>query len=420
VNPLRIVAPITRMCVQTVVFAIRQMLSNKVQAFLTTLGIIIGVWAIVSVIAGVGGMKNFVLEEVDKIGGSRKVIMWGRRPDELRDKLSWNDVRLQPSEAQMLRENMTTLHELTLSSNRSASVRYRSVRKAGVEVRGIEPQWHEIEKRYVIEGRQFTVTDNDEQLPVCLVNQGAIDEFHLENRGIGEYIFVNDHRFLIVGVIETQEASPFTGGDDTEAEVFVPFNMMYRLYRSFWPNIVMLMESPDTADETEAEIKNLMRRHRQIPPDWPDTFGIFLLAREIESFNTIAVGITGFAGVLVGISLLVGGVGIMNIMLVSVSERTREIGLRKAVGARPAIILLQFLVEAVIICFVGGVVGLVLGQLTTLGLQLQPFISLGKTEIPTWAIVLSLGFSATVGVVFGMWPAVKAARLNPIDALRHD
>lgn len=419
-NPFRIVAPLSRMIFQTVVFAFRQMLGNKVQAFLTMLGIIIGVWSIVAVIAAVGGLKNIVLEEVDKVGGSRKVVMWGRRPDELRDKISWSDVRLTADEAQMLRDNMTTLDELTLETWQGATVRYGGIQKTGVDVRGIEPQWHKIEKRFVIEGRQFTVTDNEEQLAVCLVNQGAIDEFRLENRGIGEYIFLNNHRFLIVGIIETQEATIFDGGDDTEAEIILPFNTMYRLYDHFWPNIVMLMESPDTADETEAEIRNLMRRQRQLPPDWPDTFGIFLLAKEIESFNTVAGVMTAAAGVLVGISLLVGGVGIMNIMLVSVSERTREIGLRKAVGARPAIILTQFLVEAVILCMAGGVIGLVLGQLTTLGISMQTFFKLGETEIPAWAMILAMSFSAGVGIVFGMWPAVKAARLDPIDALRHD
>jgi len=128
------------------------------------------------------------------------------------------------------------------------------------------------------------------------------------------------------------------------------------------------------------------------------------------------------ASVMVGISLLVGGIGIMNIMLVSVSERTREIGLRKAVGANPLVILLQFLIEAVMLCLGGGLIGLVLGQLTVLGMtsvdeENWPFAT---AEIPLWAILLAIGFSAGVGIVFGMWPAVKAARLNPIEALRHE
>ena len=419
-NPFVFFAAGFRLITQTVVFAIRQMLGNKVQAFLTTLGIIIGVWAIVTVIASVGGLKNFVLEEVEKIGGSRKIVMWGTRPDELDDTLSWSEVKLQPSEAEMLRENASTIDELTMRADRDSTVRYGGEQVVGVKTVGIEPQWHTIEKRYIIEGRRFTVTDNEEQLPVALVNEAAIDEFRLKNRGIGEYIFVNDHRFLIVGVVETREASPIAGGGETEAEIYVPFKMMPRLFNRFWPRIVMLMDSPDTADETEAEIRNLMRRQRQLPPEWPDTFDMFLLAREIQSFNAIAGAMTAGAGVLVGISLLVGGVGIMNIMLVSVSERTREIGLRKAVGAQPAVILTQFLVEAVMLCVMGGIIGLVIGQASTLIISYIPNVPLGETAIPNWAIVLSIGFSATVGIVFGMWPAVKASRLDPIEALRHE
>src|SRR5204863_6928994 len=149
-------------------------------------------------------------------------------------------------------------------------------------------------------------------------------------------------------------------------------------------------------------------------------FRVEVVEKFLEEFNKVAVTITIVATGIVGISLLVGGVGIMNIMLVSVSERTREIGLRKAVGARPAAILLQFLVEAVMLCLMGGLVGLLFGSLLTKGIASIPAAMLSKASIPGWAIALSFGFSALVGLVFGMFPAVKAARLDPIDALRHE
>ncbi len=140
----------------------------------------------------------------------------------------------------------------------------------------------------------------------------------------------------------------------------------------------------------------------------------------LQEFNKIAVGVTAVAGGIVGISLLVGGVGIMNIMLVSVSERTREIGLRKAVGARPSAILLQFLVEAVVLCLFGGMIGLGIGQGLTSLIAKIPGASLDMAYIPLWAIGLSFGFAGSVGVFFGMFPAIKAARLDPIEALRHE
>ncbi|MCK4299621.1 MAG: FtsX-like permease family protein, partial [Planctomycetes bacterium] len=142
--------------------------------------------------------------------------------------------------------------------------------------------------------------------------------------------------------------------------------------------------------------------------------------RFLEQFNKVALAITAVAGGIVGISLLVGGIGIMNIMLVSVSERTREIGLRKAVGAGPVAILLQFLVEAVTLCLIGGLVGVTVGQLLTTAIANIPNAQLEKAYIPAWAIALSFGFAMAVGLFFGMIPAVKAARLDPIDALRHE
>ena len=155
--------------------------------------------------------------------------------------------------------------------------------------------------------------------------------------------------------------------------------------------------------------------------DDPDNFGIEAVQKYIDQFNKVAVMITLVAGGIVGISLLVGGVGIMNIMLVSVSERTREIGLRKAVGARASAIMLQFLVEAVMLCLIGGLIGILGGQmLTSIMAAALPAAKLGKAHIPLWAVALSFGFSAGVGVVFGMFPAIKAARLDPIEALRHD
>ena len=147
---------------------------------------------------------------------------------------------------------------------------------------------------------------------------------------------------------------------------------------------------------------------------------MFVVQSAIEDFNNVATVIRFVMSGVVGISLFVGGIGIMNIMLVSVSERTREIGLRKAMGAKPPVVLLQFLVEAVVLCVVGGLIGLFIGKVIVYVVQFIPNLPLEGMSIPPWATVLSLAFSAVVGIVFGMFPAIKAAMLNPIDALRHE
>jgi putative ABC transport system permease protein len=157
---------------------------------------------------------------------------------------------------------------------------------------------------------------------------------------------------------------------------------------------------------------------RHLGPEDEDTFDVEVLQQVIDQFNGVANTITAVAGGIVAISLVVGGVGIMNIMLVSVSERTREIGLRKAVGAKPAVVLMQFLVEAIALCVVGGLVGLLLAQGAVMGLRNIP--ALAHTSVPLWAIITSVAFAGATGVIFGMFPAIKAARLDPIVALRHE
>jgi putative ABC transport system permease protein len=152
----------------------------------------------------------------------------------------------------------------------------------------------------------------------------------------------------------------------------------------------------------------------------PDTFAVAAIDQFIEQFKALASGITAVAGGIVGISLLVGGIGIMNIMLVSVSERTREIGLRKAVGATPSAILMQFLLEAITLSLAGGFVGVAIGQIFAFGLTRIPNSNLEHAQVPIWAVAMSFGFCAIVGVAFGMVPAIKAARLDPIEALRHE
>jgi putative ABC transport system permease protein len=178
--------------------------------------------------------------------------------------------------------------------------------------------------------------------------------------------------------------------------------------------------SPEVSAEARAEALFFLRKVRKIPPDQPSTVRVDAVEEFVQQFKRVSTAITLVAAGVVGISLVVGGVGIMNIMLVSVSERTREIGLRKAVGARPSAVLLQFLVEAVVLCLMGGLIGLACGQGLVEIMKRIPNAQLEKAYIPFWAIGLALGFSASVGVVFGMFPAVKAARLDPIEALRHE
>ena len=224
---------------------------------------------------------------------------------------------------------------------------------------------------------------------------------------------------MVVGVLEPPPTS--LGNNADTLEVMVPFTYAMQGHRAgFW--VIANAKSPEVAEDAREETLFFLRQRRHLRPGQPENFRCETAQRELKEFNQVTGTVTLIALGIVGISLLVGGVGIMNIMLVSVSERTREIGLRKAVGARPAAILLQFLVEAVVLCMVGGLLGLGFGQgITSVVCHFIPEeAKLGQIWIPMSAVALAFGFSAGVGLIFGMFPAIKAARLDPIEALRHE
>ncbi|MEM1330733.1 MAG: ABC transporter permease [Planctomycetota bacterium] len=410
---------VIRLFIQTVFLALGQIWSNKVRAMLTTLGIIIGVAAVLSVVAGLTGLRGFVLKEFETFG-ARKVWAWGYVPEDLRTSVSWSDVKLSPYEIRLVKDNAPSIDRVTAMMGNRYDVSYGKRLQRGVETTGVWPDWHEIEGRTVIRGRELSRFDDEESRQVCLINEKAIEELNLPEDPTGEYLLVKGRRFLVIGVLETKQQSAMFGGGDSQSELIIPFNTQRQLNPYRWINMMAQLTTPDVADDARAEMRFILRKHRGLDPEDEDTFRIEVLQNAIDQFNGLAAGITAVAGAVVSIALLVGGIGIMNIMLVSVSERTREIGLRKAVGARPGVVLMQFLVEAVTLCVAGGVVGVTLGFGITEILKAIPNSPMSEAVVPDWAVYLSFGFCGLVGVVFGMFPAIKAARLNPIDALRHD
>jgi len=302
---------------------------------------------------------------------------------------------------------------LNISIHREESVE-------NVTVRGTEPAVHKIDSRPVIIGRPLSVIDEMQTRQVCLIDPKLRNDLRLDRDCIGQTILISHHTFYIIGVLEARPENVFGGGNQEKSEIFIPYKTSLKMQRYPFIMAIAESESADASDDALAEISFFLRKTRNIKPGEPDTFEVMSLQNALETFNKIALMVTMVAGGIVGISLLVGGVGIMNIMLVSVSERTREIGLRKAVGAKKSAILTQFLIEAIVLCFFGGLVGIGFGHLLTKMLASIPKIQLDMAYIPLWAIGLSFAFSGTVGIFFGMFPAIKAAKLDPIEALRHE
>lgn len=410
---------VMRLLWQTVFLALGQVWANKVRAVLTALGIIIGVVGVTGVAAGLNAMQSYVLEQFEGIG-AKKMWLWGQVPESKRSIMSWTDAKLTTYEANLILEHATQIETLTPGCRASWDVANGKKVEQAVRVTGIWPTWHEIEDRQVLYGRPFSRIDDAENRQVCLINEQGIEELNLDTDPVGDYILVDGRRFLIIGVVETKEVSPMMGGGESRTELYIPFSTHKMMNPYTWTDFTLQMADPEKAEDAKAEIRFILRNNRGLDPDDEDTFDMFVVQSAIEDFNNVARVIAMVLGGVVGISLVVGGVGIMNIMLVSVSERTREIGLRKAMGAKPPVVLMQFLVEAVVLCLAGGFIGLFFVQGLVTLVPLIPDFPFDKLSIPPWAIVLSLTFSASVGIIFGMFPAIKASMLNPINALRHE
>ncbi|MBN2452180.1 MAG: ABC transporter permease [Lentisphaeria bacterium] len=406
---------------QCIALALRQVAANKTRSLLTTLGIIIGVASVTSVVAALTGLKRKVLGDLESFG-TNKLYAWPVRPDSgpHRRTPHWH-LRFQAESFEGLLSHCPSVASYTLvSGGGRETVRAGQKAVENVRIQGIQPDWHRIENRPVLDGRELSVVDSDQAWPVCLINPDLRDKLGFPRDCIGETLLLEGRRFRVVGVVSPMPQMSMIGEliGSEDFELFVPLTTHMRM-RPRWLHLMVASRGTSLSDEAQAELRFFMRRARGLLPGEPDTFKITNIQSEVKKFNDLSRLITFVAGGIVCVSLLVGGIGIMNIMLVSVSERTREIGLRKAVGATRAAILTQFLVEALILCLLGGVAGIACGQGLSYAISAATPL-MDHTSVPFWATAMSLGFSIAVGICFGMFPAIKAANLDPIEALRHE
>ena len=405
---------------QGVMLALGQIWTNKLRSFLTTIGIVIGVASVTAVIAALTGLETNILAEFEKFGTNKMFVNPMRTSADYARRTPWSQIRFDPRIFDGLLNNAPSISAHTRTMDWSETVSFEQRKIADVNITGIDASWHEIERRAVTQGRPFTLVDIQRGLPVCLVDPVLLSSLNLNRDPSGQSIVIGNRRFTVVGVVESDPSGGMFRGGSESGSAYIPFSTALRLEPRQGVSLIATASGTEVADEAAAELNFYMRQVRHVKPGDEDNFRVFYVAKEVERFKTVATVIRTVATCIVGISLIVGGVGIMNIMLVSVSERTREIGLRKAVGATPAAILLQFLIEAITLCCIGGAIGLGIGWSLTALLKSIEFLQLQSAYIPFWAVMLSIGFSAGVGLTFGMFPAIKAARLDPIDALRHE
>jgi putative ABC transport system permease protein len=395
--------------------ALEQLITHKMRSLLTMLAIVIAVTATITVVSVVQGFTRYVAEFLEGLGTNAVFVAPQRPVGEAgkalgRVELDENDIRAIATQCSSLRRVSPWV------PRQGVKVRWGRD-EISVEVHGVAPSYHTIRNFPVDTGRPFAVVDVERGHQVCVLGREVLRRFDIDDGIVGSALLLDGRRFRIIGILESK-GSFF--GQSLDEVILIPYTTALKMYPMFRRNMVVAAQanSAEEVPEAKAQVTNLLRRRHRLEAHQPNDFVVQTQGEILAAFNNVGVVAVSVLTGIVGISLLVGGIGIMNVMLVSVTERTREIGLRKAVGARRRDILIQFLTEAMTLSLIGGGLGIALGYAIGTLATLHP--RMVNVVVPVWAVLLGFGISAGTGIVFGLVPALKAALLNPIDALRHE
>ncbi len=395
--------------------ALEAIKTNKLRSLLTTLGIIIGVTTVIAVISVITGLKQQVASSFSSLGANVLYVqkfpwvMGGGGIDwwKIRQR---RDIGMQ--EVRALKEYGSAFKYVAPQISNRFEVKRGDKKASGVSIDGTTEDFPEIMNQRVKLGRFLSADDIQYRKDVCVLGNDVATTLFPDENPIGKNVRINGRLFTVIGLLE--ELGEMMG-QSMDNVAIIPYTTMSKftgIRRSI--TIAVLTEDEEEARE---EIRWILRRTRKVKEDEEDDFSINSAGALTKQFNQLTKALFIIMIGIAGISLVVGGIGIMNIMLVSVTERTREIGVRKAIGAKSSEILGQFLLESVMICLVGGVIGVLLGFSLTKLISLAGKIPFG---MPIWGILLGFGFSFVTGVFFGFYPARKAAALSPVEALRYE
>ena len=401
---------------ESIKMALDGMVSNKLRTFLTLLGIIIGVGAVIAMVSLGFGVKESIKDNISKLGSNLLMVSAGGR--------TATGARLAAGEgAHLTFDDMLAIEkQVDGIAGISASVNSSYQLVAGNQnwtsrVEGTTPSNFEIQNYELEDGRLFTERDMNSRARVAVIGKTVADNLFPGDDPVGQIMRIKKAPFQVIGVLKPKGSSGM--GQDQDDTVIIPLTTAQNRMMGIThvQRITVQAENENVINDVQAEVEQVLRTRHKIKDGDYDDFTISNMAAIMDTMMATANSITLLLGCIAAISLLVGGIGIMNIMLVSVTERTREIGIRKALGATYNNILLQFLIEAMVIGIVGGFLGVVIGVIASYGIS---SFAGWNTVISWWAIVVAVVFSVGIGLFFGIYPARKAALLDPIDALRYE
>ncbi|HLK62577.1 MAG TPA: ABC transporter permease [Bryobacteraceae bacterium] len=408
---------------ENLLLALDTLRRHKFRSFLTVLGVLIGTTTVIAVTSIIAGLDRQLVDVAEQFGTRTlwvyKLQMGAphqlTREERLRKSLTYEDAMAIQTEAPAVElVSVELFREMTDFGLPPVTARYKGHDMNDALFVGVTSDHLRNINATLGQGRFFTDTEDTHRRDIAVIGNGVRERFFEHTDPIGKTILVDGHSLEVVGTLTKFKS--FLGDDQNDKAILAPYHTFQKIYPEAKDHFICVLAKPGQMDLAQDEVTQILRRRRHVKPVDPDNFGISSAEQLIGQFRQVMSSVALVMVVISSIGLLVGGIGVMNIMLVSVTERTREIGVRKAIGARRSDITWQFLLEAMTLTASGGIIGILLGWL--LSLAIRTFVPSLPSSVPLWSVVAGFTVATSVGLFFGLWPAIKAARLDPIAALR--